>query len=111
MNGCSSIDVHAPRRLEEAGVEGAQALADGVQLDAQAEGHAAANMAFCTLCMALPSSVAGIRCVHIKRDVAALVVEGDHLAVDAGFQRAGAAAGADVLAHHGVIADSSSRSR
>ena len=46
-----------------------------------------------------------------QRDVAALVVQRDHVAVDAGLQRAGAAAGADVLAHqrvlrvHGDVAD------
>jgi hypothetical protein len=35
--------------------------------------------------------------------MAPLVVERDHLPVDAGFERAGAAAGADVLAHQRVV--------
>ena len=57
-------DVHPARGLEERGVEGAQPVADVLELEPMLKAIAAANIAFCTLCSARPSSVAGIRWVH-----------------------------------------------
>ena len=68
---------------------------------------AAANIAFCTLCMRAALERRRDQVRPQQRDVAALVVERDHLAVDARLERAGAAAGADVLAHQSRAAGSS----
>ena len=59
---------------------------------------AAANIAFCTLCMARPSSVAGIRWVQ-SSGMSPVIVDGDHLALDARLQHHAAPAFLDVLAH------------
>ncbi len=105
-------DVHAARRLEERGVEGAQALADRIELDAQRERHRGGEHRILHVVQwrALPS-VAGIRCVHSSGMWPPAIVQGDHLAVDARLERAGAAAGANMFAHqrvmriHGHVAD------
>ena len=64
---------------------------------------AAANIAFCTLCSRAAFERRRNQVRPQQRDVAAVVVQRDHLAVDARLERAGAAAGADVLAHQRVL--------
>ncbi len=95
--------VHATRRLEEGGVEGAQALADGIQLDAHGESHGGGHHGILHIVHG-PALQRGRNQVRPQqRNVPALVVQGDHLAVDAGFQCAGAATGANVFAHQAVL--------
>ena len=59
-------DVHAAGRLVEGVVEGPEAVADLVEREPEAQAMAAVNMAFSTLCSALPSTVAGMRWVQIS---------------------------------------------
>jgi hypothetical protein len=96
------VHVHAARRLEEGGVEGAQALADGIELDAQRERHRGGEHRVLHVVHGAAFERGRDQVRPQQRDVPALVVQRDHLAVDAGLQRAGAAAGTDVLAHQRV---------
>ena len=103
--------VHAARGLEERGVERAQAVADRVELDAERKRHRRGEHRVLHVVQRTAFERRRNQVRPHQRNVAAAVVQRDHLAVDAGFERAGAATRADVLAHqpvlrvHGHVAD------
>ena len=91
--------IHAPGRLEERRVEGAQTLADRIELDAERKCHRGGEHRVLHVVGRASLERRGNQMRPEQRDMAAPVVERDHLSVDARLERAGAAAGADVLAH------------
>jgi hypothetical protein len=97
------VDVHAARRLEEGRVEGPEALPDRVELDAERERDRSREHRVLHVVRRAALERRGYEMRPHERDVAAAVVERDHLAIDAGLQRAGTPARADVLAHERVL--------
>ena len=97
------VDVHAARRLVEGRVEGPEALADRVELQSERERHRGGEHRVLHVVRRAALERGRDQVRPDERDVAAAVVERDHLAVDARLERAGAPARADVLAHERVL--------
>ena len=95
-------DVGAARRLEEGRVEGAEALTDRLELDPHGEGHRRGEHGVVHVVERAPFHGRRDQVRPQQRDVRALVVDRDHLAVHAALERDGPPAGADVLADEGV---------
>ena len=103
LEGMLVEHVHATRRLEERGVEGAQALPDRVELDAEREGDRRGEHRILHVVGRAPLERRRDQMRPHERDVAATVVQRHHLAVHPRFERAGPAARPDVLADEGVL--------
>ncbi len=94
------VDVHAPGRLEERAVEGAQPLADGIELDAERERERGGEHRVLHVVHGAALERRRNEVRPHERDVPPLVVERDHLPVDALLEAARAAAGTNVLTDH-----------
>ena len=97
------IDIQATRRLEEARVEGPQAMPDVLEAHAHRERHCRSEHRVLHVVQRLALDRRRDQVCPEQRNVRAMIVDRDHGAVDAVLQRDGAAAGADVLAHQLMI--------
>ena len=95
-------DVHPARRLEERGVERAEPVADVLELEPHAERHRRGEHRVLHVVQRPALERRRDEVGPQQRDVGAVIVDRDHLAVDPRLEHDAAAAGADVLAHQRV---------
>ena len=94
--------IHAARRLEVGGVEGAQAMADVVQRFPHAERKRGREHGVLHVVRGLALHRGRDQVGPQQLEMGAVVVQRDHVAVDALLQHHGASAGTDVLLDQGM---------
>ena len=93
------VHVETARRLEERGVEGAQSVPDVLEPHTHGKRHRCREHRILHVERGPTFERGRNEMRPQQRNVRAMIVDRDHLPVHAGFQRDGAATGADVLAH------------
>ena len=93
------VHVQPARCLKERGVEGAQAVADVLEPHAHGEGHGRREHRVLYVERCTPLERGGNEVRPQQRDVRAVIVDGDHVAIHAGLDGARPATGTDVLPH------------
>ena len=97
------VHIHAARRLIKGGIKRTQTLANRIELDPVRKRHRRREHRVLHVMHRTAFEGRGDQVRPHQRNVAAFIVEGNHLAVYACFQRSGASTGADVFTHQCVM--------
>src|ERR1039457_3288410 len=97
------VDVHAARRLKERAVESSQSMAYGIELDVERKRERRGEHRILHVVHRARFERRRDQVRPHQRDMTALVVQRDHMAVDPGLESTGSTASTDMLAHDRVL--------